>query len=297
MVSLEASPVSVEARTSLRTRLRILFESKLAKVGWGILLGVAVFIIAGTFLVHYSPYAVTGPLFAKPTLAHPFGTDYLGRDILSQVIFGAYPTLATSILAAAVSTILGFIGGIYAGYYRREGAVVGGLADSMMAIPHIPLMIIVATTFLMQMESYYGIALSIPFIVVAWAPVARAIRYQTISVKKLAFVEADRLSGMSNTSLIWKVIALETGTIGIAYFIINLGFAIVTISSLQFLGVGNALLVSWGSILYWAQEYAFVSGSWWWIIAPGIVISLTTMGFALVGYSLEEIVNPRLKKR
>ena len=87
----------------------------------------------------------------------------------------------------------------------------------------------------------------------------------------------------------------EVAPIAIAYFVLTVATGIVLVSALQFLGVGNPDLISWGSMLYWAQQFAFYYGDWWWILAPGLSISLVATGFALIGFSLEEVANPRLR--
>src|SRR4029077_15821421 len=123
----------------------------------------------------------------------------------------------------------------------------------------------------------------------------RAVRAQVLSVKKLAFVDSAKTSGLNDRQVIFKVIFFEVAPLAIAYFVSALALNIVLVTSLQFIGMGNALEVTWGSILYWAQQYGFNSGDWWWIVPPGLVITLTTAGFGLLGFSLEEIANPRLR--
>ncbi|MGI0091390.1 MAG: ABC transporter permease subunit, partial [Nitrososphaerales archaeon] len=113
--------------------------------------------------------------------------------------------------------------------------------------------------------------------------------------KKRAHVEAARISGFGNWEIIWRIIAPEVAAIAIAYFVLIVSVAIVLSASVQFVGVGNVTQVSWGSILYFAQKYAFFFGDWWWIAAPGITLGLTATAFALLGFSLEEVMNPRLR--
>jgi peptide/nickel transport system permease protein len=100
---------------------------------------------------------------------------------------------------------------------------------------------------------------------------------------------------MSNFQIIARIIIPEIASLAIAYFVLTVAAAIVLVTALQFLGVGNPNIVSWGSMLYWAQQFAFYAGDWWWIIAPGAAISVVAMAFALVGFSIEEVMNPRLR--
>jgi ABC-type dipeptide/oligopeptide/nickel transport system permease subunit len=227
---------------------------------------------------------------SPPSLAHPFGTDFIGHDILGQVVQGALPSLGVAILGASGSVLLGFIVGMFAGYYDRLGTVLGGCIESIMAVPTLPLLIIIGIILLV---SNWGIAFLL--MAVLWAQVARGVRAQVLSIKKLAFVDSGKTSGLSDVQVVFKVIFFEVAPLAIAYFLWQFTLNIVLVTSLQFIGLGSPLAVTWGSILYWGQQYGFAAGDWWWILFPGLVIVLTTGGFGLIGFSLEEIANPRLR--
>jgi peptide/nickel transport system permease protein len=271
-------------------QITFLFRSRVAKVGGLLILGIVLLILLGSLFWKDPPELTSGPLFSAPSFAHPFGTDYLGQDILSQVIWGGYSTLLETIYVALGATLIGWIAGVHAGYFRRLEPIIGGCTDIIMTFPAIPLLLMIGTIFIGE----YAL-LPLLLIVILWAPVARAVRAQTMSAKKLAYVEAAKLSGMNDRQIVWKIVSLEVAPIAISYFVINAALGIIILTALEFLGAGNPLAVNWGSILYWAQHYAFISGAWWWILIPGVIISLTTTGFALVGYSFEEILNPRLR--
>ncbi len=87
----------------------------------------------------------------------------------------------------------------------------------------------------------------------------------------------------------------SVAVIAFAYFVLTVGAAIILVTGLEYIGVGNPDIVSWGSMIYWAQNFGFYAGAWWWILAPGVAISLLTIGFALIGFSIEEALNPRLR--
>ena len=131
--------------------------------------------------------------------------------------------------------------------------------------------------------------------VVLWPPVARSVRSQVLSIKSLPYVELAKMSGMSDAEVIVKVIIPAVGAIIFAYFVLTVAASIVLVMGLEYLGVGNPDVVSWGSMIYWSQQFGFYSGDWWWVLAPGVAISLLTVGFALMGYSFEEVMNPRLR--
>jgi peptide/nickel transport system permease protein len=241
-------------------------------------------------LYNQSPYTPSNSLYAPPSLNHILGTDYEGHDLFSQLVWGSIPSLFVGIAGALGSVILGLVVGVLSGYYGKLGIGLGFATDTVMAFPTIPLLILVASLFLPT-----DVLLIFLLALVMWPVVARAIRAQVSAVKKLPYVDAARVSGMRDRAIITNVIIPEVGAIAIAYFIINVALAIILTTALEFLGVGNPTVVSWGSILYWAQQYAFFTHSWWWVVAPGFLISLVSTGFALVGFSIEEVLNPRLR--
>ena len=267
-----------------------IFRAKAAKAGGIILVSLLVLILVGPLVVNYSPQAITGPANLPPNFAHPFGTDYLGHDLFSQLVWGSYPSLTLSFLSALGGTLLGFGAGVVSGYYRKAESVIAGATDVVLSFPTIPLLIIINVIF-----PGNDLIEAITLIAVLWAPVSRAVRAQTLAVKRLSYVDAVRMSGMRDLKIIWKVLAFEVASIAMAFFIINLSVSVILVTALEFLGVGNPLHVTWGSILFWAQKYAFGFGDWWWVLAPGAVISLVAVSFALMGLSFEEIMNPRLR--
>jgi peptide/nickel transport system permease protein len=274
----------------LSSLFSFLFKSKASRAGGVILAALLAMIFLGPLVVTYSPQAIAGPSNLGPSLAHPFGTDYLGHDLFSQLVWGSYPSLSLAFVAAFGSTILGFVAGVLSGYYRKAEGVISGATDVVLSFPNVPLLVIMNVIF-----PGNDLVEAITLILVLWAPVSRAVRAQTLAVKKLSFVDAVRMSGMRDFTIIWKVISFEVASVAMAFFIINLSVSVVLVTALEFLGVGNPLHITWGSILFWAQKYAFGYGDWWWVLAPGAIISLIAISFALMGFSFEEIMNPRLR--
>jgi peptide/nickel transport system permease protein len=260
------------------------------KIGAAILIVMLSFILLGTFTIPYSPTESSGPNFSPPSAAHLFGTDYIGRDVASMIIWGAYPSMFVSILASLGAVLIGLVVGVFSGYYRRAEAILTGSADIVMTFPAFPLMILLGMLY-----TPTNTIITLILIIVLWAPVSRAIRSQVLSVKERPFVEAAIVSGRKNLEIIARVIIPEVATIAIAYFVLMLSVSLVFVTGLEFLGVGNIEVISWGTILYWAQQFAFYNGAWWWILAPGLFITLFATGFALLGFSVEEVMNPRLR--
>lgn len=259
-------------------------------VGLGIIIVILIFMFMGPFFVHYPPLARSGAPNSPPSFTHPFGTDYAGHDLASQVIHGAYPTLLVGLAGASGATVIGFLAGLLGGYYGKLQGPVYGITDIILSIPGLILLLIIGSMFMFSNALIAG-----GLVLILWPNIARAIRPQINSLKKMAYVEATRTSGMNDSDILWRIVAPAVGPIAFAYFVFNVSIAVVIVTAMEYLGVGNTAQVSWGTILYFAQNYGFFAGDWWWVLAPGILIALTSTAFALIGFSVEEIMNPRLR--
>jgi peptide/nickel transport system permease protein len=281
--------------TSKASRMIELFrralDSKQSKVGAVIIFVVVLFVFIGTIAEPYSPYATSSVTNAPPSLQHPFGTDYIGHDLMSQIIFGAYPSLLVSLFAAFGATGLGVVAGILAGYFGKLDFFIAGGGDVILTFPALALLIMIG-----MLLPFSNTLLIILLIMVLWPAVSRSVRPQVLSVKQLPYVEASKMAGLGDWGILWRIIAPEVAAIGIAYFVINSSLGIVFTTVLELLGIGNPNIVTWGSILYWGQQYAYVLGDWWWIFFPGLIITLVVVAFALLGFSVEEIFDPRLRR-
>lgn len=270
--------------------LAYMTKPRASRAGLAIIGAIVVMIVAGPYIVRYSPYAISSAVNAPPSLAHPFGTDYRGADVFSQVVYGAYDSLFVAVIASLGSVLLGSVVGMFAGYFRSLEGALSGVGDVIMALPTLPFLVLLGLLFLAT-----DFFLASLLILVLWPPVSRSIRAEVASIKKLPYVDAAKVSGYSDLRIIFRVIFPQIGPISMAYFVLNTSIAVILVTALEFLGVGNVTVVTWGSILFWAQQYAFFAGDWWWILAPGLIISLFATGLALVGYAVEEVTNPRLR--
>jgi ABC-type dipeptide/oligopeptide/nickel transport system permease subunit len=268
----------------------LLFKKKASKAGTIIVLAFVVLMVVGPFLTPYSPYQTSSNKNAAPTVAHPFGTDYSGHDVLSQVIYGSYLSMLVAVVAATGSVSIGLVVGVFSGYFRRLEALLTGTGDVILTFPPLPLMILLG-----ELYPATSTLITAILIFVLWPVVARAIRSQVLSLKERPYVEGAKMSGMSSLQIIRRIMVPEVASLAIAYFVLTISAAVVLVTALQFLGVGNPDEVSWGSMLFWAQQFAFYSGDWWWILAPGLSITLIALAFALLGFSVEEVMNPRLR--
>ncbi len=257
-----------------------------------IIAGLLIFLTLGPLLSPYSPTSTNSPFNSPPSLAHLFGTDNEGHDLLSQFSYGAYPSLIIALEAALGSAVIGFIVGVAGGYFDKLRDFLSGVTDIILTFPLLVIVIVILSFYL---PTNTNIALSLMLFL--WAPIARAVRNQVTTLKKRAFVGTAKLSGISDINIAYRVIGPDVASVAIAYFIIQVSVSVIIVTSLEFLGIGNPDAVSWGSILYWADQFAFQFGDWWWIAEPGILISLLAFGLALIGFSVEEVMNPRLRTR
>jgi len=270
----------------------------LGPVGWvGVLLLVALTATAvfAPLLSPHDPEATVGDPFARPNRVHPLGTNDIGQDILSELIYGARISLTIGFLAASIAVGIGTAVGVASGFLGGwVDATLMRAVDLVLVIPFLPLMILLAAYL---GPSFWNIIIVIGILV--WARPARVIRSQVLSVKSLDYVEAALAMGSLPLRVMLRHILPAVLPLALAQFILAASNAILIEASLSFLGLGDPTAKSWGSVLYYAQvRNAFLSGAWlWWVIPPGLLITAATLGFAFTGFALEELLNPRMRGR
>jgi peptide/nickel transport system permease protein len=236
----------------------------------------------------------TGDPFSPPSTRFPLGTDDLGRSILTLTIWGARPSLIVGLFATLIAMALGAAIGLVAGYYGRAmETVLMRFTDWFLVIPFLPLAIVLASIL---EPSTFVIILVIGL--TSWPSTARIVRSQVLSVKERSYVERARALGAGNWHMITRHILPNVGPLIFANTILTVAIAILTESTLAFLGLGDPLNISWGTILDSAFSNAAASaGNWWWLMPPGLAIVLLVLAFTLCGFALDEILNPRLRER
>lgn len=277
--------------------LRIFRSSRIGMIGAAILL---VFILMALFAdVLVSPdrlRATTAPglPLEPPSGRFLLGTDELGRSVLDLVIQGSQISLLVGLLATAISMVLGSIVGVTAGYFGRwVDIVLMRLTDWFLVIPFLPLAIVLAA---LLGSSLWVIALVIG--VTTWAGTARVVRAQVLSVKQRPYVERARSLGAGHGHLIGRHILPNVFPLIFANTTLVVAVAILAETTLSFLGLGDPLHVSWGTMLEFAFEEGAISlGAWWYLIPPGVCIVLVVLGFTMVGHALDEVLDPRLRER
>ena len=260
--------------------------------GFVLFIAVVLFAVLGPVMIPYDAYKQSGPSFMEPNSEHLLGTNDMGQDILAELAEGARTSLTIGILTALFATIIGGSIGILAGYIGGWfEVIVMRVIDVVLTLPFLPLMIVIAV--------YMGPGIATQIFVITlvmWAGKARQIRAQTLSIKNAGPVLAAKTMGANPVYIFCKHIFPGVFPLFIPQFVGAVNTAILLESSLSFLGMGNPLVKSWGSILYYANNRsAFLTEAWvWWIIPPGICIVVVILAFSLIGYFLEEKVNPRL---
>jgi peptide/nickel transport system permease protein len=240
------------------------------------------------------PTKVDGPILAPPSWEYPLGTDDLGRSVLTLVIWGSRISLLVGLCATVVSMVVGSALGILSGF--RGGwtdRVLMRLTDWFLVIPWLALAIILASIF--------GQSLLIITLVIgltSWAGTARLVRSQVLSVKERPFVERARGLGASDRQVVVRHVLPNVFPVIFANTILTVALSILAETTLSFLGLGDPLRISWGAILEMAFEAgAATIGAWWWLGSPGVCIVLVVLAFTMCGYALDEILNPRLRRR
>ncbi len=236
-------------------------------------------------------YNVTEGL-QQPSFSHWLGTDKNGVDIMTQVLYGARISLIIGITTGISVTLLGAIMGIMSAYFGKVLSVtILNLINVLLVVPTLPLMMVLS-----NISSSYVMMILI-FTLFGWCGTARMIRAQVLSIVNMNYVRAAELSGASKSYIMFRHIMPAVAHLLIMNCALSCAGFMVAEAGLSFIGLGDASVMSWGKILVAAERDAFTSGLWAWVLAPGVAIFFTVFGFMQVGYALEEIFNPRVKRK
>lgn len=268
-------------------------SGKMGIIGFSMLLFMLVLAIAGPSLVKHDAKERSGAPLSAPTSDHWLGTNDLGQDIVAELVVGARVSLSVGFLGALAVMVIGTLIGLVAGYWGgRIDAIFMRIIDVSMTLPFLPLMIVIGV--------FMGPSWTTQIMVIAlvmWSKVARETRSQILSLRTRGPVLAARSMGAGDIYLLCKHIFPGIIPLIIPQFVQTVNVAIMMESSLSFLGLGDPLTKSWGSMLYYANARgAFLTDAWlWWVLPPGLGIVITVLGFSFIGYWMEERVSPRLR--
>ncbi len=230
-------------------------------------------------------------LLAPPDAEHLLGRDDAGKDVWSQLIYGARVSLTVGFVASFMAMFIGTTVGLVAGYFGgRIGNALMRIVDFLLVIPDLPLMMVLIS---MWGRGLWKIILVIGLL--SWTYTARLVRSQVLSIKERQFVLRAKALGASNFRTIMRHIFPQVLPIILAESVLSISGAIIAESSLSFLGLGDPMLISWGMMLNFAFERAISRMAWWFLLPPGFAIIWISLGLVLMGSTLEEIINPRLK--
>ncbi|HET8759016.1 MAG TPA: ABC transporter permease [Solirubrobacteraceae bacterium] len=249
--------------------------------------------VFGSLLAPEDPYASSTDVLEPPSSAHLLGTTEVGSDVFSQLLVGARVSIVVGFAAAVISAVLGAAVGLIGGYF-------GGLTDKsidafenwFLVIPQLPLMVVLARL----LNPSLGVLILVIGLT-SWAGTGRIVRSQVLTLKERAFVERARALGASDWHIIRRHILPNALPLIFANTVLIVAVAILAEAGLSFLGLGDPTNISWGTML----ENGFSAGApsagaWWYLIPPGLCITVLVFAIGLLGYVWEQHINPRLQE-
>jgi len=288
-----AGPGPSLARRPRNRYWRALRHNHKASVGLALLV---FFLVLGIFPGEIAPYSGQAMEFAPslgPSWSHWFGTTETGQDVLSQLIWGTRQSLIIAFAVGAFATSVSVIVGVSAAYLRGVwDGVLSLLTDVLLVIPIFPLVIVISAYLKSAGTGVTIIVLG----AVGWSYGARQLRSQVLSLRNREFLEAAQVRGERRSYIIAVEILPTMTSLIVASFLGTAVYAVLTAAGLQFIGLGNPNLQSWGTMLYWAENNeALVTGSPLWALMPGVCVALLGAALALLNYAFDEISNPALR--
>jgi len=263
------------------------------RFGIGVL-AITVFVaIFGSLLAPYDPNESTTAVLEPPSWSHILGTTENGSDVFSQLLVGTRVSVIVGFAAALISAVVGSIVGLAGGYFGGwTDRILDAFENWFLVIPTLPLMIVLARVLspsLIVLIAVIGLT--------SWAGTGRIVRAQVLTLRERAFVERARALGAKDTYIIRTHILPNTLPLIFANTVLIVAVAILSEAALAFLGLGDPTQISWGTML----ENAFSSGApsagaWWYVIPPGLAITILVLAVSLLGFLFEEYINPRLRE-
>jgi peptide/nickel transport system permease protein len=259
----------------------------------GSVLGIVVLIaVFAPWIAPYGQHERVGEVFAHPSTSHWLGLDDGGFDMLSLMMYGARVSLIVGFAAALVAMVIGGAVGILAGFFGgRIDTLLMRLTDYFLAIPDVPLMIVVAAIW---GRSLRNIILIIGAIY--WTSTARVVRAQVKSVRERGYIRRTRVIGASNTRLIMRHVLPQVAPLLVATAVLMVAYAIFAETAIAFLGLGDPSAISWGLLIENAfSRDAVTVGAWWAIVPPGLAVAVVVVSLTMLGTAIEDALNPRLR--
>jgi peptide/nickel transport system permease protein len=262
-----------------------------AKAGFVILLVMIVMALLAPLIAPFDPYQQSTAALLAPSVSHWLGTNHVGQDIWSQLLFGARTSLLVGFGVGVLATLLGTIFGVSAaligGLYER---IVMRLVDAFIVIPMVIVIILVAAYVKPGI-----LVLIVLLALLSWQGGARIIWAQALSQKEREYVAAARFFGAGKFYIAWRHIVPALAPILLVDFIYGIRRAVFMEAGLAFLGISDPARVSWGMMMRDALSFSYLNVWQWWLLPTGIALSLTIVGLTFVGHGVEPIIDPRLR--
>ncbi|WP_325894795.1 ABC transporter permease [Grimontia sp. NTOU-MAR1] len=291
--SLNGAPKRGAVKRFFRSAYEFFYGNPPAILGTLLLAMVLVGAIFANVLAPYSAEKRVARPHQPPSEKHLMGTTRSGRDVYSQVLYGARKTLSVSLFAGLIAMGIAVAVGVSSGYFGGKiDERLNFLTNVFLVFPQLPLLIVLAA-FLGQVGS---LVITILLGVTSWPWGARVIRAQTMAIRNKEFILAAEVMGESKLRIILVEILPNLVSIVFGGFLGAVIYAMGSEAGLGFLGLGDATEVSWGSMLYWAQtSSALYTGAWWEMMVPAMALAITGGALALINMSIDQVSNPKLK--
>ncbi|HRV90941.1 MAG TPA: ABC transporter permease [Anaerolineae bacterium] len=298
-----ALPVTTRKQRTLWGDVWVQFRKhKLAMFGLVVIVLIVVSVMIGPMIYTRDPeYIDFSVANQAPSLQYPFGTDNLGRDGLSRNLHGGRISIAVGVVAMLISMFVGSLIGALSGYYSKLDGTLMRFTDMMLALPLLPLLLVIILLFRDTLRATFGpetgIFLLIVFVIgiLNWMPTARVVRGSVLSVKEKEFIEAAISIGTNENTVLLKHVFPNVLSPIIVAATLSIANAIITESALSFLGLGFPSDVpTWGRLLYDGKD--FMTFTPWVVIFPGLFISFTVLGINFMGDGLRDALDPKLRE-
>jgi len=271
-----------------------LWRNRMGMIGIVLLAMVLFVAIFAPYLAPYDPQKTlrgadgTAKILEPPSFSNPFGTTSQGQDVFSQWVFGARATLLVGFLSGISVMIVGTTVGLIAGYYKgTTDLLLMRVVDILYGIP--------ATPFILVLVLFFGTTIwniVLAMVLILWRTMARIIRSQTLSLAERPFVKSARASGASDARIILLHIAPNLLPLIFIETTIVMSGAIALEAGISFLGLGPAEMISWGGMLELTFTTGAIREAWWWVIPPGLGITMVILSFFYISRAFEDITNP-----
>ena len=288
-----SQPIHMRFFSGLASVWQQLTKNRKVAIGSTIVCIFLLIAVFGPFFIHTDPNQLSNDALLPPSSQHWLGTTSTGQDVFSQLIVGTRYSIFWGFLTGLAVTVLSIVIGLVGGY-------LGGIIDEILSLLTNVFLVLPALPLAIVLASYFPRGpgtVALVIIVTSWCWGARVLRAQTLSMRNREFVTAARSCGESTWRIIFFEIFPNEISIVAANLVSTIIYVILASAALEFLGLGDMNIVTWGSMFYWAQKAdALVTGLWWWFIPPGLCIAILGAGLSLINFGIDEIADPRLRQ-